>query len=118
MPGRSAKRKGYRVEREIVALHLDMGLEAERVPLSGAAGGSYTGDLVIAKSWRGEVKARKGGAGFKVIEGWLGDNDLLFLRRDRAEPLVVLPWATYQALMEAWAKEETRCKSVKAASAT
>lgn len=112
MPGRSAKQKGYRIEREMVALHLDMGLEAERVPLSGAAGGSYTGDLVIAKTWRAEVKARKGGAGFKVIEGWLGDNDLLFLRRDRAEPLALLPWKTYQALMETWARVESIRKEV------
>lgn len=99
MSGRSARQKGNRAEREIVALHRGMGLHAERVPLSGAAGGSYTGDVMIAKKWRAEVKARKGGAGFKVIEGWLDDNDLLFLRRNRAEPLVVLPWATYQELM-------------------
>jgi hypothetical protein len=26
------------------------------------------------------------------LERWLGDNDALFLRRDRAEPMIVLPW--------------------------
>jgi hypothetical protein len=29
------------------------------------------------------------GAGFMVMERWLGDNDLVFLRRDRADPMVV-----------------------------
>ena len=32
-------------------------------------------------------------------ERWLGDNDLIFLRRDRAEPMVVLPWETWARLL-------------------
>jgi len=90
--------KGNRIEREIVNRHLDAGIYAERVPLSGAAGGSFSGDLRIGEL-RGEVKARRSGEGFKTLERWLGDNDLLFLRRDRSEPLVVMNWATYQCLM-------------------
>ena len=46
-----------------------------------------------------EVKARAGGGGFKTLERWLGDNDLLFLRRDRSTPLVVMPWSLYEQLM-------------------
>jgi hypothetical protein len=34
------------------------------------------------------------GAGFATLERWLGDADALFLRRYRADPLVVLPWTT------------------------
>ncbi len=90
--------KGNRIEREIVHRHLDMGIAAERVPLSGAAGGSFKGDIQIG-DLRGEVKARRAGQGFKTLERWLGDNDLLFLRRDRAEPLVVMDWKTYSKLM-------------------
>ena len=45
------------------------------------------------------MKARAGGEGFKTLERWLGGNDALFLRRDRAMPLVVLPWATYCRLV-------------------
>jgi Holliday junction resolvase len=37
--------KGNRIEREMVHRHLDNGIFAERVPLSGSAGGSFSGDL-------------------------------------------------------------------------
>jgi hypothetical protein len=90
-----SRRKGDRCEREIVALHQAAGISAHRVPLSGSVGGVYGGDLRIAGNLRAEVKARARGAGFTTLERWLTGSDLLFLRRDRAEPLVVLPWATY-----------------------
>jgi|APSaa5957512493_1039668.scaffolds.fasta_scaffold353683_1 hypothetical protein len=94
-----AKRKGDRIEREIVHLHQAMGVPAQRVPLSGAAGGRFSGDVWI-EDLKAEVKARAGGSGFKTLERWLGKNDLLFLRRDRKPPLVVLPWNTYERLMK------------------
>jgi hypothetical protein len=90
--------KGQRIERELVHLHLDAGIPASRVPLSGAAGGAYAGDVRIL-DLRAEVKARATGAGFKQLETWLGDHDLLFLRRDRQRPLVCMPWSTYVMLM-------------------
>ena len=46
-----------------------------------------------------EVKARASGEVFKTLESWLGENDVLFLIRDRAEPLVVLPWASWERLV-------------------
>jgi hypothetical protein len=46
------------------------------------------------------VKARASGEGFKTIEKWLGENDALFLVRDRQEPMVVLPWATWERLLK------------------
>jgi hypothetical protein len=97
--GLKSKRKGSRIERELVQRHRAAGIDAERVPLSGAAGGSYTGDIRIQGGLVAEVKARAGGDGFKTLERWLGDNDLLFLRRDRSTPLVVMPWALYARLM-------------------
>jgi len=36
----------------------------------------------------------------------LGDADALFLRRDRADPLVVLPWATWARLVPGMARAE------------
>lgn len=93
MHGNAPRRKGNRLERELVALHRAAGIAAERIPLSGSAGGSFDGTL------RAEVKGRGTGAGFKTVDRWLGDWDLLFLRRDRAAPLVVLPWAVYVELM-------------------
>lgn len=97
--GKMQRRKGGRVEREIVAALKAAGVPAERVPLSGGAGGSFTGDVVVAGRWRAEVKSRKNGAGFKVLEDWLGSNDMLLLKRNRAEPLVVLPWSLATALL-------------------
>ena len=47
-----------------------------------------------------EVKARKNGSGFALLEKWLGEYQVLFLRRDRADPLVVLPWSTWETLLE------------------
>ncbi len=90
-----SKRKGDRCEREIVELHRAAGIPAHRVPLSGSVGGVYGGDLRIAGSLRAEVKARACGSGFATLERWLAGSDLLFLRRDRSSPLVVLPWDTY-----------------------
>lgn len=95
MSGKKSRDKGNRIEREIVNIHRKEGIPAERVPLSGAAGGSFTGDVYIAGVWTAEVKSRAGGDGFRTIERWLEANDLLFLRRDGQKPLVVLPWKNY-----------------------
>ena len=84
--------KGGRVERELVNKLKDAGMAAERVPLSGAAGGTFSGDVLIQDTLIAEVKARKEGAGFKTLEGWLGDNDMLLLKRNNADPIAVLPW--------------------------
>lgn len=97
--GQSQRRKGKRIENELVHKHRDLGIDAERVPLSGSAGGRFAGDLVIDGRFKAEVKARSTGEGFKRLEAWLGDHDMIFLRRDRAEPLVVLPWRTYADLL-------------------
>ena len=92
--GKANRRKGGSVERKLVNEHKDAGIPALRVPLSGAAQG-FKGDIRIAESLVAEVKSRKGGTGFKTIEGWLEGNDLLFLHRDRRKPLVVMEWPLY-----------------------
>ena len=97
--GKASRDKGNRIEREIVNLLKDSGIHAERVPLSGAAGGLFTGDITFL-DYIAEVKARKGGTGFKTIERWLGDNDMLFLRKDRSAPLVVNPWDKFIRLLQ------------------
>lgn len=103
--GMKSRRKGARIEREIVALLGEAGVKAERVPLSGSAGGSFAGDLVIDGLGRAEVKARADGNGFAMLERWLGGNEALFLRRDRAAPLVLLPFEVFSRLL----KEADRC---------
>ena len=99
LTAKGRRQKGLRVEREIVGLHTAMGVNAERVPLSGSAGGSYTGDVIIDNQYEVEVKSRKEGKGFAMLQRWLADNDMLMLKEDRKEPLVVLPWKTYKKLI-------------------
>jgi hypothetical protein len=98
MPNPS-RAKGDRAERELVRLHTEAGIECLRVPLSGSMKG-FKGDLRIGREGlTGEVKARRGGEGFKTLEAWLGDNDVLILKKDRAAPMVVMNWPTYIKLM-------------------
>lgn len=99
--------KGGRIEREIVNTHRRFGIHAERVPLSGAShyqGNSADVDIfAFGKDEApliGEVKARKGGDGFKTLERWLGDYDCLFLRRDNADPLILLPARVWFTLLD------------------
>lgn len=104
--GKASRDKGNRRERELVKRHIAMGIHAERVPLSGAAGGSFSGDVDVYVDGPdeaplvAELKARANGEGFITLEKWLGDNDLLFLHRDRQEPMVVLPWRTWAELLK------------------
>jgi len=93
--GKASRDKGLRRERGIVDIHTKCGIRAERVPLSGAThyrGNGADVDLYVrgAEPLKAEVKARGQGEGFKTLERWLGENDMMFLVRDRAEPLVVL----------------------------
>lgn len=99
--------KGSRFERHLVELHHDHGVPAKRVPLSGAQEG-WEGDLEIAGLMKGEAKVRKGGSGFKVLEKWLADNDVLFLKRDRQDPFVALTFNSYIRLVKAFVMSESR----------
>jgi len=107
MSGARHRRKGDRLEREIVALHVEIGVHAERVPLSGATryAGRQGSDVDVYARGRDaaplvtEVKARASGAGFVTLEKWLGENDCLFLRRNHTAPMVVLPWRIWAELL-------------------
>lgn len=90
--GRASRDKGNRAERAIVKFLQDRGFAAERVPLSGSVGGSYLGDLtvpVLNVDRIVEVKVRA--KGFRELYRWLHGRDILIVRADRSEPLVVLP---------------------------
>jgi Holliday junction resolvase len=106
MSGARHRRKGDRIERELVTLHREMGIHAERYPLSGASrfrGSAHDIDIYALGPEEAplvaEVKARKNGGGFKTLESWLGKYDLLFLRRNHADPLVLLPWRVWTRLL-------------------
>lgn len=91
--GKKSRDKGNRVERAIVKALRGHGLaDAERVPLSGAALGSFAGDIIVGvvrENWRGEVKARA--HGFAQLYDWLSTHEFLVVKADHKEPLVVLP---------------------------
>jgi Holliday junction resolvase len=90
--GRASRQKGNRTERAIVRLLQNAGFAAERVPLSGAARERFGGDVsvpLLGIDRRVEVKCR--GNGFRQLYAWLDDADLLIVKCDREEPLVVIP---------------------------
>ena len=107
--GKASRDKGARRERQIVDLHRDNGIKAERVPLSGAMRFRNTEKTDVDVYARGdeeapfvcEVKARASGEGFKTLEAWLGEADALFLVRDRAAPMVVVPMDRWLELVKA-----------------
>jgi Holliday junction resolvase len=105
MSGAKHRRKGDRIEREFVDRHKAVGVHAERYPLSGASrfrGAGHDVDIYAFKDEPplvAEVKARKSGAGFATLENWLGEYGALFLRRNNADPLVVMPWRMWVALL-------------------
>lgn len=98
--GRSCKDKGSRFEREVVAAFLAGGIFAERVPLSGAAGGSFGADVDVTLPNRGikkfECKSRA--RAWQDLYNYLRDNFALVIKRDNAKPLVVLPLKTFVEL--------------------
>jgi Holliday junction resolvase len=104
--GHRSRAKGDRIEREIVSRHAAIGIKAERYPLSGGSrfrGSGHDIDIYAFGTEEAplvaEVKSRRSGAGFVTLEKWLGEYDCLFLRRDSAEAMVLLPWRVWAALL-------------------
>ena len=99
--GRMSRNKGARIERETVAQLQELGLGAEKMPLSGALGGKYAGDLSVpvqGEDWRAECKGRKDGSGFSTLHDWLWGNRLLFLKRNNMRTLVVMSMEDFARL--------------------
>jgi hypothetical protein len=97
--GRSAKRKGRRVEQELVRLLFELGLVCSRVPLSGAAGGNFSGDIqleLLGRVRTVEVKARRE---FRTLHSWLAGRDLVLLKADWQDPIVVLPLSLFAEIV-------------------
>ncbi|WP_051346241.1 hypothetical protein [Bradyrhizobium sp. th.b2] len=111
--GRKSRDKGNRAERAIVKFLQQRGFAAERVPLSGSAGGSYCGDLtvpVVGIDRVVEVKCRADG--FRELYRWLIERDILIVRADRSEPLVVLPLKLAAEIASAADKNKLRIERV------
>jgi hypothetical protein len=89
--------KGDRIEHEIVQRRI-----AERYPPSGASRFRGNGRDINIHAFgydeaplAAEIKSRKRGSGFLILENWLGGCDALILRRNNCDPIVWLPWRVW-----------------------
>jgi hypothetical protein len=89
--GRAPRRKGHGVERLLVRSLQANGFAAERVPLSGAVGRRFAGDIVLPLMGRDLCVELEGQAsGFRELYSWLNQRDVLTVKADCREPLVVV----------------------------
>ncbi len=102
--GKPSRVKGYKYENDVRKWHVEMGVHAERVPLSGGARYQSGGhDLDVYAFGRDvaplccEAKIRAALPGW--LRGWLGDNDVLFMRDNGGETIVALPARTWVRLL-------------------
>ncbi len=106
-------KKGTKFEYQIVREHKKFGIDAKRVPRSGAIA-ELPGDVHVFPTNLGrmvcECKVRA--QGFSELYKWLATNHVLFVKRDRENPLAVVPldlWldtlAQSQQLQEKLAEE-------------
>lgn len=102
MGGKASRDKGANFEREIVNWHKERGVEAERVPLSGAVKGNYKGDLKIGPEQALLAECKRRARAYQDLYDALDqdDSDMLFIRKDRGRTLVVLPIETYECFLQ------------------
>lgn len=95
------RQKGDRFELDCVHKLNAMGVPACRVPLSGSAGGQFSGDLqimVAGAQQRVECKTRK--RAWTDLFGWLPGNFCLMIKADRTDTLVVMDLKTFASLIK------------------
>ena len=109
MGGKAARTKGASFEREVVNWHKDRNVEAERIPLSGAVKGNYSGDLKIGPEQALLAECKRRARAWQDLYDALDQDgsDMLFIRKDRERTFVVLPLETYEAFLEwiGWMKK-------------
>jgi len=86
--GRRSRNKGSRTERALVRFLQERGFAAEKISGMYKSGPDLSVPL-LGIDRRVEVKCR--GNGFRQVYAWLAGVDLLILRADRCEPVVVVP---------------------------
>ena len=89
-----SKRKGSRREYQMRDWFKEQGLRCQRVILSGALGGKFSGDLDLflprqRKPIKVEVKGRKTEPA-KTLLRWKGDNSMLIVKVDNKPPYFLL----------------------------
>lgn len=101
--GKPSRDKGARYERELVTAFRDMGLKAERVPLSGATDFAKNDVEVTAgfdprPVFSGEAKRRKQLP--KFFTEALDGADFAAFRQDHGETLIVIRLKTFGELLQ------------------
>lgn len=98
------RQKGDRFEREVVKSLAEDGIVSQRVPLSGAAGGMFAGDIqAYTRIGRLKLECKVRLRAWKAEYDWLVGNYALVIKRDRMEPLVVMRLKDWQRLVrEEW----------------
>ena len=110
--GKFSRDKGSRFERSIVLMLRVLDPYCRRVPLSGGAGGEFSGDIILhLGDSRLKVEAKKRAKGFKQIYEWIEGNDALVIGADRREPLLVVR-------LKDWIREREKCAALDAAATT
>ena len=100
--GMKSKRKGARIEHEIVALHLAAGIYAKKV---SRMYGPDEDILVHTPLYPAcplvcEVKGRASAKGYwQFVADAVEGKHALFLKAARKDPLVVLPWAVWARII-------------------
>lgn len=107
MSGLKSRDKGMRFERACVLAFKACGFDCRRMPLSGALGGEFAGDLRVALDGRDRIFQLKCLAnGYRTIYAALAGHDGLIVKADREEPLVVLPLSFFLTLAGERAQEQ------------
>ena len=92
-----SKQKGNRFEYLVRDLAIEYGLDAKKVPLSGAAK-DFKSDILI-NGFPYECKSRSK-APFSSLYKWIENVRGLFIKMDREEPLVVIRASHYLTLLK------------------
>lgn len=105
------KEKGDRLEAKLVEMLLLAGFHARRTPKSGSGplssnpGSGYDISLsLFDKVYKVEAKAR--GVAFQTFYKWLRKSDMVIVKQNFEEPLVVLPLRLAIELMNATKKQQ------------
>jgi hypothetical protein len=94
-----SKRKGSRFEVEVVHALQRAGLAAEKVPLSGAVGGRFAGDVSVpVRGIDRALQCKRRRRSFTSLYGAIDGHYALVLRDDGQKPLVVLSLDDFAAL--------------------
>jgi hypothetical protein len=112
MTGKGSRDKGMAFEREVVMRFEEMGIKAQKMPLSGAIPG-FEGDVTIWPAnhidFKMKVECKRRARGFGTIYSAMqqGDPDMVVCRDDRKEEFYVVSRATMKLMMEkmGWTNE-------------